>query len=60
MTDYPAAIPMFAIQQLRCPKCRAHMKLARSSPGLQDLNSRGSTAPNAITSNKSPYRRMIQ
>ena len=24
MTDYPAAIPMFAIQQLRCPKCRAH------------------------------------
>src|SRR5258705_7443218 len=33
MTDYPAAIPMFAIQQLRCPKCRAHMKLARTSPG---------------------------
>ena len=33
MTDYPAAIPMFAIQQLRCPKCRARMKLARTSPG---------------------------
>src|SRR6266481_2185551 len=30
---YPAAIPMFAIQQLRCPKCRARMKLARTSPG---------------------------
>jgi len=25
MTDYPAAIPLFAIQQLRCPKMpRAH------------------------------------
>jgi hypothetical protein len=33
MTDYPAAIPLFAIQQLRCPKCRARMKLARTSPG---------------------------
>src|SRR5258708_11660709 len=25
--------PLFAIQQLRCPKCRARMKLARTSPG---------------------------
>jgi len=33
MTDYPAAIPLFAIQQLRCPKCCARMKLARTSPG---------------------------
>jgi hypothetical protein len=33
MTDYPAAIPLFAIQQLRCPKCRARMKLACTSPG---------------------------
>jgi hypothetical protein len=33
MTDYPAAIPLFAIQQLRCPKCRARMKLVRTSPG---------------------------
>ena len=33
MTDYPAAIPLFAIQQLRCPKCRARMKLARVSSG---------------------------
>jgi hypothetical protein len=33
MTDYPAAIPLFAIQQLRCPVCRARMKLARTSPG---------------------------
>jgi hypothetical protein len=33
MTDDPAAIPLFAIQQLRCPKCRARMKLARISPG---------------------------
>jgi hypothetical protein len=33
MTDYPAAIPLFAIQQLRCPKCRTRMKLARISPG---------------------------
>jgi hypothetical protein len=33
MTDYPAAIPLLAIQQLRCPKCRTRMKLARISPG---------------------------
>jgi hypothetical protein len=33
MIDYPAAIPLFAIPQLRCPKCRARMKLARTSPG---------------------------
>jgi hypothetical protein len=33
MTEYPAAIPLLAIQQLRCPKCRARMKLARTSPG---------------------------
>src|SRR5713101_1197467 len=33
MTDYPAAIPLFAIQQLRCPKCRARMKLAHTSLG---------------------------
>jgi hypothetical protein len=33
MTDYPAAIPLLAIQQLRCPKCRTHMMLARISPG---------------------------
>jgi hypothetical protein len=33
MTDYPAAIPLLAIQQLRCPKCRTRMRLARISPG---------------------------
>ncbi len=33
MIDYPAAIPLFAIQKLRCPKCRARMKLAGTSPG---------------------------
>jgi hypothetical protein len=33
MTDYPAAIPLLAIQQLRCPKCRKRMKLVRISPG---------------------------
>jgi hypothetical protein len=33
MTDYPAAIPLSAIWRLRCPKCRARMKLARTSPG---------------------------
>jgi hypothetical protein len=33
MTDYPAAIPLLAIQRLRCPKCRARMMLARVSPG---------------------------
>ena len=33
MTDYPAAIPLLAIEQLRCPKCRTRMKLARISPG---------------------------
>jgi hypothetical protein len=33
MTDYPAAIPLLAIQRLRCPKCRTRMRLARISPG---------------------------
>ena len=33
MTDYPAAIPLLAIQRLRCPKCRTHLTLARISPG---------------------------
>ena len=33
MTDYPAAIPLLAIQRLRCPKCRTRMMLARISPG---------------------------
>ena len=33
MTDYPAAIPLLAIQQLRCPICRTRMRLARISPG---------------------------
>jgi hypothetical protein len=33
MTDYPAAIPLLAIQQLRCPKCRTRMMLARIAPG---------------------------
>lgn len=33
MTDYPAAIPLLAIRELRCPKCRTRMTLARISPG---------------------------
>jgi hypothetical protein len=33
MTEYPAAIPLLAIHQLRCPKCRARMTLAGTSPG---------------------------
>jgi len=33
MTDYPAAIQLSAIQHLRCPRCRARMKLARVSSG---------------------------
>ena len=33
MTDYPAALPLLAIQRLRCPKCRTRMMLARISPG---------------------------
>jgi hypothetical protein len=33
MTDYPAAIPLLAIQRLRCAKCRTRMMLARISPG---------------------------
>jgi hypothetical protein len=33
MTDHLAAIPLFAIQRLRCPKCRTRMKPARISPG---------------------------
>ena len=32
MTDYPDAIPLLAIERLRCPKCRARMMLARTSP----------------------------
>lgn len=33
MTDYPAAIPLLAIQRLRCPKCQTHMTFAHMSPG---------------------------
>jgi hypothetical protein len=33
MTDYLAAIPLLAIDRLRCPKCRTRMMLARISPG---------------------------
>jgi hypothetical protein len=33
MTDYPAAIPLLAIQFLRCPKCQIRMKLIHISPG---------------------------
>jgi hypothetical protein len=33
MTDYLAAIPLLAIDRLRCPQCRARMMLARISPG---------------------------
>jgi len=33
MTDYPAAIPLLAIQALRCPKCRTRMILGGISPG---------------------------
>jgi hypothetical protein len=33
MTDYPAAIPLLAIQRVRCAKCRTRMMLARISPG---------------------------
>jgi hypothetical protein len=33
MTNYPAAIPLLAIRELRCPKCRTRMMLARISPG---------------------------
>jgi hypothetical protein len=33
MTDYPAAIPLLAIQRLRCPKCQVRMKLSNIAPG---------------------------
>ena len=33
MTLYPAAIPLLAIERLRCPKCQTRMMLARISPG---------------------------
>jgi hypothetical protein len=33
MTDYPAVIPLLAIQRLRCPKCQTRMMLSRISPG---------------------------
>ena len=26
MTDYPVAIPLLAIQRLRCPKCRTRLQ----------------------------------
>jgi hypothetical protein len=33
MTDYPAAIPLLAIQRLRCSTCQTRMNLAQISPG---------------------------
>jgi len=33
MTEYLAAIPLLAIQQLRCPKCRTRMTLVSIAPG---------------------------
>jgi hypothetical protein len=33
MTEYLAAIPLLAIQQLRCPKCRTRTMLGHISPG---------------------------
>jgi hypothetical protein len=33
MADYLAAIPLGAIQRLRCEKCHARMMLAHISPG---------------------------
>ena len=33
MTDYPAAIPLLAIQRLRCSTCQTRMHLAQISPG---------------------------
>jgi hypothetical protein len=33
MTHYPAAIPLLAIERLRCPKCQTRMMLGRISPG---------------------------
>jgi hypothetical protein len=33
MTEYPAAIPLLAIQRLHCPKYRTRMMLTRISPG---------------------------
>src|ERR1700730_9949016 len=33
MTDYPAAIPLLAIQQVRCPRDHTRMRLTRISPG---------------------------
>jgi ribosomal protein S27AE len=33
MTDYLAAIPLIAMQRLRCPKCQTRLMLAHISPG---------------------------
>ena len=33
MTAYPAAIPLLAIQRLRCQTCQTRMNLAQISPG---------------------------
>jgi hypothetical protein len=33
MTDYLAAIPLLALQRLRCPKCQIGMRLSHIAPG---------------------------
>jgi hypothetical protein len=33
MTDYLAAIPLLAIQRLRCPKCHTCLVLSHVAPG---------------------------
>lgn len=33
MTDYPAVIPLLAIQRLRCPLCQTRMRLTHISLG---------------------------
>ena len=33
MTDYLAAIPLLAIERLRCPKCHMRMALSHIAPG---------------------------
>ena len=45
MTDHLAAIPLLAIQQLRCPKCQTRMMLARVSPAPNGFDLRTFDCP---------------
>jgi hypothetical protein len=45
MTDYPAAIPLLALQRLRCPTCQTRINLAQISPGPTGFELRSFDCP---------------